>query len=244
MHLFSRPSTGLEAPPAWLVSNGDRTVGPVDTDLLVRGIVSGKIPLDCQVSLCGESWRPVEQVREVRRACLALQGPSEPIPGSVRHSIQWLAHARDVGEALSLALHGACKITNAEVGILYRARAPLELPVVSACFGGPQLELGEVVSRCDPALCAAQEGEPGVVRPSESAVARVMAFRLSPERTPVGLALLPLRTATDVIGVIELGRYDHPFRSSDARSLIPLATAAVARVEELSWEPLGPVPRA
>jgi hypothetical protein len=243
MQLISRAIVGVEAPPAWYVSNGEKTVGPVETDLLVRGVISGKIPAECCVSLTGEGWRPIHQVREVQRARLGLQGPNEAIPGSVRHSIRWLSDARDVGEAFSLTLHGACAVTNAQVGVLYRWRQPLERPVVSACFGDPHLELGEVVSRCDPALWAAQEGEPTVMAPEDSPAARAMAFRLSPAVRLAGLALVPLRAATEVVGVIELGRFDHAFRNTDARSLVPLVTAMIARVEELSWEPaVSPAP--
>jgi hypothetical protein len=68
-----------------------------------------------------------------------------------------------------------------------------------------------------------------------------MSFRLSPERSLAGLALVPLRGATEVAGVIELGRFDHAFRATDARGLIPLVTATIARVEELSWDPNGPL---
>jgi hypothetical protein len=239
MQLFSRACFGVEPSPRWLVSNGEKTVGPVETDLLVRGVVSGRIPETCSVSMCGESWRPIDQVREVRQARSGMYGPQAPIPGSVRHAIRWLADANDVGEALSLALHGACTVTGAQVGILYRQRHPLELPVVSASLGDPMLELGEVVSRADPAWNAAAEGEPTLFRPGRSAAARAMALRLSPKRELAGIAMIPLRTPTEVVGVIELGRFDHCFRTTDARALVPLVTAALARVEELSWDGVG-----
>lgn len=235
MQLFSRAYLGTDPTPSWLVSNGDLTVGPVDTDLLVRGVMSGKIPPNCRVSMSGGAWRPIDQVREVRHARLGDQGPRAPIPGSVRHAILWLEHAEDVGEALSLALHGACAATGAQIGILYRQRSPLELPVVSACFGDPTLDLGEVISHSDPAWSAAAEGEARLLFPAGSPAARAIALRLSPGRPLSGLAMIPLRTPTDVVGVIELGRFDHSFRATDARALVPLVTAALARVEELSW---------
>ena len=38
----------------WYVTNGESVVGPVDTELLLRGITSSRIPNDCMV--IQESW--------------------------------------------------------------------------------------------------------------------------------------------------------------------------------------------
>lgn len=234
MYLFTRASN-VETLPAWLVSNGEVTVGPVTTNLLVRGVLSGKIPQNCQVSITGQTWRAVDQVREVRRA---RRQPGEPPPGSVQHAIRWLAGARSVTEAYSLALRGACAVTGAEVGLLYQRRDRLEPPVIAAAYGLPTLRVGEVVSRWDPALGAADDGEPKIFTPDSGPAARAMAFRLSRERRLAGLAVVPLRTALDIVGVVELGRFDHQFRATDAQALVPLIAATMARVEELSWEPV------
>lgn len=236
MHVFSRLCAGLSPAPAWLVSNGEVTVGPVETDLLVRGVLSGKIPADCRVSMDGAQWRPVEQVREVRRARAPLDGADALLPGSIRHAIEWLSDARAVQEAFSLALFGACLLTGAQVGILHRRRSPFEAPVVAASSGPVACGVGTPLPRHDQALSAAESGEPTLLRPEGSDAARVMAARLSPGRTLAGLALVPIRAPLDVVGVIELGRFDHPFRTHDARSLVPLVAATLARVEELSWQ--------
>jgi GAF domain-containing protein len=110
------------------------------------------------------------------------------------------------------------------------------LPVLSASHGDPSLELGEVVPRRDPALCLAREGEPAVLLPDSSLAARAIALRLCPDRSPRGLAVIPIRAATELAGVVELARFDHPFRASEVRSMVPLMAATVARLEELAWE--------
>jgi hypothetical protein len=234
MQLRVHAAQGFEPTPAWLVSNGELTVGPVATHLLVRGFLDGRIPPDCRVQPeHGGDWRTLDEVREIRR--LQLGGDLGEL-GTPRGVIRWLAQANDYSEALTLALHGACAVTQAAVGALYRVRPPVELPVVSACHGDPMLELGEVVPRRDPALCLAQEGEPTVLLPDSSLAARAVALRLCPERNVAGLAIIPIRAATDLAGVVELARFDHPFRASEVRSLVPLMAATVARLEELAWE--------
>lgn len=235
MQLRVHSAQGFEPAPAWLVSNGELTVGPVATHLLVRGFLDGRIPADCLVQPeGGGEWRSLGDVREIRRL---HEGPDEEVElGTPRGVIRWLSQANDYSEAMVLALHGACAVTQAAVGALYRVRAPLELPVVSACFGDPMLELGEVVPRRDPALCLAQEGEPTVMLPESSLAARAIALRLCPERNVAGLAVIPIRAATELAGVVELARFDHPFRATEVRSLIPLMAATVARLEELAWD--------
>ncbi|HEX6764309.1 MAG TPA: DUF4339 domain-containing protein, partial [Polyangiaceae bacterium] len=53
----------------WVVSNGDVEVGPVRTELLVRGVRHGRVPPDCRVRAAGsDDWRPVDHVREVAGA--------------------------------------------------------------------------------------------------------------------------------------------------------------------------------
>jgi hypothetical protein len=236
MHLRVHSAPGFELAPAWLVSNGDLTVGPVATHLLVRGFLDGRIPVDCQVRPeSGGDWRALQDVREIRAAQRGDELKSSPL-GSPRQVVRWLSDARDLSEALLFSLHGACSVTQASIGALYRVRAPVQLPVVSACFGDPSLELGEIVPRRDPALCLALEGEPTVLLPESSLAARAVALRLCPDRLPAGLAIVPIRATTELAGVVELARFDHPFRASEVRSLVPLMAATVGRLEELAWE--------
>jgi hypothetical protein len=236
MHLRVHTAVGYEPAPAWLVSNGELTVGPVATHLLVRGYLDGRIPGDCLVQPeTGGEWRPLGAVREIR----ALYDPEASEPAfslSAPSVVRWLADARDSNEAMAFALHGACAFTQAAIGALYRVRGPLDLPVLSACYGDASLALGEVLPRRDPALCLAREGEPTVLMPNSSLAARATALRLCPEQEPAGLAIIPIRAAADVAGVLELARFDHPFRGSEVRALVPLMAATVARLEELARE--------
>ncbi|HET9929321.1 MAG TPA: hypothetical protein VFQ35_01480 [Polyangiaceae bacterium] len=236
MHLRVHSAPGFEPAPAWLVSNGDLTVGPVATHLLVRGYLDGRIPPDCLVQPEeGGAWRPLEAVREIR-ALLEPEASSSPFSLSPPVVVRWLSEARDVSEVMTCALHGACAFTQATIGALYRVRAPVDLPVLSAVLGEPSIELGEILPRRDPALCLAREGEPTVLLPDSTLAARASALRLCPDRQPKGLAIVPIRAASDIAGMIELARFDHPFRGSEVRALVPLMAATIARLEELGWD--------
>ena len=42
-------------PPLWFVTNGENTIGPVSTNLLLRGIAADRVPNDCMVR--ERTWR-------------------------------------------------------------------------------------------------------------------------------------------------------------------------------------------
>lgn len=234
MLLRVHAAQGFEPDLAWLVSNGELTVGPVATHLLVRGFLDGRIPLDCQVRPdCGGEWRLLSEVREIRQARLGLDVQTSDLTSS-RGAVRWLAEAANVDEAIERALYAACALTHASMGALYRVRAGAEELFVSACYGGAAPCIGDVISSRDPAVTLAQDGEPAALLPDSSAAARSISLRLSPGRVVTGLAIVPLRAATDLAGAIELARFDHPFRAAEVRSLVPMMTAMLARLEELA----------
>ena len=52
-------------PPLWYVTNGELTVGPVVTGLLIRGVEFGRVPDYCHVSPFRGDWRTLNSVREI-----------------------------------------------------------------------------------------------------------------------------------------------------------------------------------
>src|SRR6201992_3075590 len=52
-------------PPLWYVTNGELTVGPVVTGLLIRGVEAGRVPEYCHVSPYHGEWRTLNAVREI-----------------------------------------------------------------------------------------------------------------------------------------------------------------------------------
>jgi hypothetical protein len=212
----------------WIVSNGEITIGPVRTELLLRGIRHGRVPPDCQVRAAGsDEWRPLAALREVA----ALWGH----PGSVtdfQRAAAEIAKARDEREVLLLLLHGAAKATRATRGLLHRQRPPVLLPVTSYSIGGLEDALGSVVAYHDPVYTHALSGQPLLGAPGDGVAERVIADRLG-DRTLAGVAMVPVTHGTELAAMLELGREDRGFRLGDADALCRLATLAIARLEEL-----------
>lgn len=53
----------------WVTQGGQEPVGPVSTELVVRGLAAGRVPLDswvCEVG--GAAWKPVRDVRDFAEA--------------------------------------------------------------------------------------------------------------------------------------------------------------------------------
>lgn len=68
----------------WLVYQGEGAhVGPVPTDLLVRGIAAGRVPKDAHIAKAGSAeWKPLMTIPEIASALEAL-GDQEAPPGSI-----------------------------------------------------------------------------------------------------------------------------------------------------------------
>lgn len=216
------------AVPLWVVSNGEVTIGPVRTELLLRGIRHGRVPLDCQVRPAGsEIWRPLDELREVA----ALRGQ----PGSVRDFQQaaaGIARASDEREVLLLLLHGAAAATRATVGLLHAVREPVHLPVTSYEIGGLDESLGQVISPHDATYALATAGQRLLGAPADGVAERLTARRLGDEQL-ASVVMVPLTPGTELVAMLELGRPDRRFRIDDADALSRLATLAVARLDEI-----------
>jgi hypothetical protein len=215
------------AVPLWIVSNGEVTIGPVRTELLLRGIRHGRVPDDCHVRAAdSDEWRPLHQLREVA----ALRGQ----PGSIQafqRAASDIAHARDERDVLLTLLHGAAQATCAPLGLIHRQRDPVDLPVTSYTFGGLTDALGAVVPGHDPAYAMARGGHTLIGRPEDGVAERAVADRLGADLA--GVVMVPVTYGTEVAAMLELGRLDRPFRIGDADQLCRLATLAIARLEEL-----------
>src|SRR6187551_1961340 len=67
--------------PNWYVTNGNAVVGPVNTNLLLRGIDVGRVARDCYVAQYSWSnWREQNQIREIR-SLRRWQHSKKVVPG-------------------------------------------------------------------------------------------------------------------------------------------------------------------
>jgi hypothetical protein len=212
----------------WVVSNGSVEIGPVRTELLVRGVRHGRVPPDCQVREAGSTdWRPVEQVREVA----GILGQ----PGSVadfQRAAAGFRTAREEREVLLMLLHGAVNATRATRGLIHRLRPPIDFLVTSYAHGGVDNALGQVVHAHDPAYTIARSGQRLSGSPRDGLAERLVAERLGDSEL-AGIVMVPVTFGMELLAMLELGRDDRPFRANDVDELSRLATLAIARLDEL-----------
>ena len=112
-------------PALWYVTNGDTVVGPVGTDLLLRGITSARIPDDCMViqESWGE-WRSLSKSASCRLSARSLAW-SEGSAASPRVPAELVEKASDAGEALLFAMHAAVTAVRATGGLVHRHQGAL-----------------------------------------------------------------------------------------------------------------------
>jgi hypothetical protein len=217
----------------WYVTDGRGVVGPVDTDLLLRGITSSRIPHSCMVTQPSWTcWRHLHEIREVSR------GWVDPTPlwadrhlGKSDVSEDLVSQARDAGEALLLAMHAAVKATRATAALVHRQREPF-VGLVTSCAHGPGTEeqLGQVVPRFDRVLAAARMGRGVVGRPWGGELQRCIARRFDAASMELeGVAMVPVFDGPRLLAMMEVVRQDHPFRREDRGILQRIARVVSVR---------------
>jgi len=225
---LSQPSAG-----PWYVTDGRGIVGPVETDLLLRGIATSRIPQSCLVTQASwTSWRHLHQIREVSRGWI------EPLPtwasgqiGESDVSEDLVRRAHDAGEALLLAMHAAVTATRATAALVHRQREPFVGLVTSCAHGlGTEEQLGQVVPRFDPVLAAARMGRGVLGRPSGGERQRCIARRFDAVDAKLeGVAMVPVFDGPRLLAMLEIVRADHPFRKEDRSILQRIARVVSVR---------------
>ena len=233
-------------PPLWLVTDGEAVVGPVNTNLLLRGVTHRRIPEECLVRGVGWSrWRALDKIREIARLRREQEREGSVwvpkatwretfavrSPESAR--LEYLmGMATDPGEVLLFALNEAVSTTSASVGVVHRRRPP-HVGMVTSCARGPGAStlLGHVVSTEDAALDAACAGRVVIEAPGASRASGRTAERLGTVPASGGIAMIPLYAVGMLYAMIEVGRPDHPFRQSDIATFARIANATIERLE-------------
>ncbi len=229
------PEKELPQPSAgpWYVTDGRGVVGPVDTDLLLRGIASSRIPHSCMViQPSWTSWRHLHEIREVSRGWIA-PAPMWAADHLGRSDVprDLVSRARDAGEALLLAMLAAVTATRATAAMVHRHREPF-VGLVTSCAHGPGTEeqLGQVVPRFDPVLGAARMGRGVLGRPSGGELQRCIARRFDNcGRDLEGVAMVPVFDGTRLLAILEIARADHAFRHEDRGILQRIARTVSVR---------------
>ncbi len=212
----------------WLVTNGERTVGPVCMGAVLDAMERGALSSDCLVRKPEWlEWRALTQIREVcahgaLATSQAVVSRPEPGPQPARWVEELLASASDRSEVVHLALQAAVSVTGASLGWGHRRSRRRGTFLTMCQVGSVPQRLGMPgPSQKDPVLARASDGEvlSGTVHSgaAEASIAR----RLGAERPVCGVAMLPVLGPKELWGVVEIARTDHAFRSDD-RALLEL----------------------
>jgi hypothetical protein len=119
-------------------------------------------------------------------------------------------------EATLVALHAAATLSRADVAVAYRVLPPFWLPVATFCYGDVDV-LGIVLRADDPVVERTRQRGAFAGAREAGAAETAAAIRLTKRGTcPVlAVAVLPVHVNGILLGLIELGRFDHLFRSDD-----------------------------
>jgi hypothetical protein len=204
-----------QPPPLWFVTNGDLTVGPVVTDLLIRGVEFGRVPDYCQVRAFRGEWRELTSVREIA-ALNSKTGFTAPSEDQFAEWARPVERVKDESELCHTAAWLALVATGAESAMFHlRTRYSRSLVTRSVLGPMPNDMLGFALSEHDPVLQSARRGRP-VVGPPYGPSEDFLAMRFARSSGGVGAAaMIPVFDSGGLIAMLELSRPGHAFRRAD-----------------------------
>jgi hypothetical protein len=207
----------LEPPPLWYVTNGELTVGPVVTGLLMRGVEYGRVPDHCHVRAYRGEWRTLSGVREI--AALHSRGNAKaPTPEQLSEWGRPIERIKDEMELAHTVTWLSLVTTGAESAMLhYRGRNARSL-ITRSVLGPMSTErLGYALPESDLLLKAARTGRP-VFGPPYGPVEDALAMRFASSKGGAGaVAMIPVFVGHELTVMLELSRPGHAFRRSDLR---------------------------
>jgi hypothetical protein len=216
-------------PPLWFVTNGDLTVGPVPTSLLVRGVEHGRVPDECDVTTWEGSWRNVQRVREIA----ALVSKVGPKPPTEEQLVEWSRPGLRVRDEEELAhnVTWLSLVTTGAESAMFHYRGPHSRSFITRSVLGPMSteRLGYALPDCDPLLEAARLGRP-VIGPPYGPVEDALAIRMATSQGGVGAAaMIPIFSGGMLRGMLELSRPGHAFRRADLQRAERIAQRTLDR---------------
>jgi hypothetical protein len=216
-----------QPPPLWYVTNGQRTVGPVFTGLLIRGVEQGQVPEYCRVTADCTRWRSLDSVREIAARKRPAASAAEAAE-AFRELERPPERVRDEEELCHQVTRLAMLVTGAESGMFHlRNRAEHRLstravlgPLPAGCLNDPLPE-GDLLLRC------ARLGRP-VMGPPYGRAEDALALRFAESAGGVGgAAMLPIFVGSSLAAMLELSRPGHAFRRSDLQRAERIAQRAL-----------------
>ncbi|HEV8548000.1 MAG TPA: hypothetical protein VGQ57_03210 [Polyangiaceae bacterium] len=206
-----------QPPPLWYVSNGELTVGPVATGLLMRGVEAGRVPDYCQVRASRGTWRSLLGVREISQ--MNTKPGMKPSPNvELEDWSDRISNLRDDDELCHSVTWLSLMATGAESAMLhFRSRSRHSRALVTRSVLGPMPmdRLGNPLPEEDFVLRSARLGLP-VVGPPYGRAEDALAMRFAHSSGGVGAAaMIPIFAGGELAAMLEVARPGHAFRRSD-----------------------------
>jgi hypothetical protein len=209
-HSIFRPAP----PPLWYVTNGDLTVGPVVTGLLLRGVEFGRVPEYCHVRPHRGYWRTLTSVREIA----ALNSSVSSKAPTADQLAEWRPAERikDEEEFSHAVTWLSLVATGAESAMFhFRHRQTPALITRSVIGPIPNERLGQALPEYDLVLRSARLRRP-VLGPPYGPVEDALAIRFAGSQGGVGAAaMIPIFVGDALMAMLELSRPGHAFRRTD-----------------------------
>ena len=227
LSLIPRSVFRATPPPLWYVTNGDLTVGPVVTGLLIKGVEYGRVPEYCQVSPFHGDWRSLTAVREIAALTSKTNGVA-PTTEELQELARPAERMRDEAELCHTVTWLSLMATNAESAMFhYRGRNQRQLITRSVIGPVSNERLGYVLEENDLVLRAARKGRP-VLGPPYGPTEDALAIRFATSRGGVGaVAMIPIFIGEQLTAMLELSRPGHAFRRTDLQRAERIAQRAV-----------------
>jgi hypothetical protein len=216
-----------QPPPLWFVTNGERTVGPVFTGLLIRGVDQGQIPEYCRVTADCTRWRPLDSVREIAARKRPAASATEAAQ-AFRELEQPPERVHDEEELCHQVTRLAMLVTGAESGMFHlRNQAERRLSTRAVLGPMPTARLNDALPEGDLLLRCARLGRP-VMGPPYGRAEDALALRFAESAGGVGgAAMLPIFVGSSLVAMLELSRPGHAFRRSDLQRAERIAQRAL-----------------
>ncbi len=205
----------LEPPPLWYVTNGDLTVGPVVTGLLMRGVEFGRVPDYCHVRTYRGDWRTLNSVREIS----ALNSKSFAKAPSPEQLAEWGRPVERIKDEMELAhtVTWLALVTTGAESAMFHYRGRYGRSLVTRSVLGPMSteRLGYALPESDLILKSARAGKP-VFGPPYGLTEDALAMRFASSKGGSGaVAMIPVFIGTELTAMLELSRPGHAFRRTD-----------------------------
>jgi hypothetical protein len=212
----------LTPPPLWMITDGYRTMGPVTTTTLVHQVKEGRVPESCgaRPSMSRE-WRALDRIREVRAVRRSLMRGRKVRPLELAlDASRALLFLSSGSEALDVGLRTAALELSAELGFIH-VFEPSGRAVTRYAFGpGARGRIGCPLLDHDILSHVARTHSLALGDVDTHHAFRVAASRLGGRAMEVrGVAMIPIVHRRSVVAMLELGRSERRFRSSDTSTL-------------------------